>query len=144
LEIASTVRVIVLVLSVGATTTAISTTAAVSTATAISASAATATTITTAAAAVSAATATAWTVVLGASFVARDSASCDFLRIQFIDCSFRFVRIGHFHESKTARATSFPIRNDTNLGDLAKPTESLSNLVFRSAERQVTYINIRH
>jgi len=102
--------------------------------------AATAATITATAAATTAAvsTATATTartiIVLGAGFVAGNPTTGNLLLIQAIDCGFCFVRIWHFDESETTRTSGFPIRYDTYLRDLAKPTESLANLVFRSAE----------
>jgi DICT domain-containing protein len=132
------------VVSIRPATAAISTATAVATATAAAAAIATSATATTTAVSTTAAAATTWTVVLGAGFVARDSTSGDFLGIQTIDCGLRFIGIWHFDESEPSRTTGLPIRNDTNLRDLAKTTESLANLVFRSAERQVTYINIRH
>jgi DICT domain-containing protein len=131
-----------LVVSVRPATAAISSATTVAPATSAAAIATSATATTTAVSTTAAATT--WTVVLGASFVARDSTSGDFLGIQTIDCGLRFIGIWHFDESEPSRTTGLPIRNDTNLRDLAKTTESLANLVLRSAERQVTYINIRH
>jgi hypothetical protein len=129
----------ILVVAVGASTATISAAATVATAAAISATAA-ATTVSTTTAAATAGTA----VFFGPSFVAGNSAPGNFLLIQTIDRCLRLIRTWHLNESETTRTTCLAICNDTNLRDLAKTTESLTNLVFRSSERQVTHINIRH
>jgi len=120
-----------LVIAVRTSSATVSTTATVAaTAATITASTAAATAVATTTAASTART----IVVLGAGFVAGNSTTCNFLLIQAIDSRFGFIRIWHFDESETSGTTGFPIRYDAYLGDLAKPTESLTYLVFRGSE----------
>jgi hypothetical protein len=94
----------------------------------------TATTAATTAVATTTASTARTVVVLGAGFVAGNSTTGNFLLIQAIDSRFGFICVWHFDESESSRTTGFPIRYDTYLRDLAKPTESLTYLVFRGSE----------
>jgi hypothetical protein len=145
-------RLIGLVIAVRTTSTAASTTTAAST---IAASAATTTVAATAAATtVAAATATAAvsttaataarTIVLRSGFVAGNSAACNFLLVQTFDRRRSFIWTWHFDESKPARTAGFPVGNNANLCNLTKTAESLTYLFFRSSEREIPYIDIRH
>ena len=145
-------RLIGLVIAIRTTSTAAS---ATTTATTIAASAATttvaaATAATTVAAATAAATVSttaataARTIVLRTGFVAGNPAACDFLLIQTFDRRRSFVWTWHFDESKPARTAGFPVGNNANLCNLTKTAESLTYLFFRSSEREIPYIDIRH
>jgi hypothetical protein len=144
-------RLIGLVIAIRTTSTAASATTTTAT---IAASAATATVAATAAAttvaaataaAVSTAAATAArTIVLRTSFVAGNSAACNFLLVQTFDRRRSFIWTWHFDESKPARTAGFPVGNNANLCNLTKTAESLTYLFFRSSEREIPYIDIRH
>jgi hypothetical protein len=116
------------VIAVRASSAAVATTATVTATAAISAAAATTAVSTTSA------TTARTVVVLGSGFVAGDSTTCNLLLIQTINSRLRFIRVWHFDESEPSRTTGFPIRYDAYLSDLAKPTESLAHLIFRSSE----------
>jgi hypothetical protein len=145
-------RLIGLVIAIRTTSTAASTTTASAT---IAASAATTTVAATAAATtVAAATATAAvsttaataarTIVLRSGFVTGNSAACNFLLVQTFDRRRSFIWTWHFDESKPARTAGFPVGNNANLCNLTKTAESLTYLFFRSSEREIPYIDIRH
>jgi hypothetical protein len=143
LAVGSPISDLGLVISVWATlataTATVATTAAVATATAAVTTVAAATVTTTTAAATGA-----WGIFARARFVARNATSCDFLLIQTFNRCLCFFGIWHFYEREPTGTTCFPFGDDTNFSDLAKTAESLTDFVFRRAERQVPNKNIRH
>jgi len=77
-------------------------------------------------------------------FIAGDSSPGDLLLVEPFDSSPGFLGIGHFNEPKASGPTGFAIHDDADASHLAILTERLLDLVFRSAEGKIAYINIRH
>jgi hypothetical protein len=77
-------------------------------------------------------------------FVNLQGPAAEFLAIQGSHCLIRFCRIGHFNKSESARASGFPIGDNTHLFDCPVRLKRSAKLRLGCAVRQIAYIQILH
>ena len=75
---------------------------------------------------------------LGTRLIHVQCAPSHLIAIERGDCFFAFFRVGHFHETKTARAAGIAIGHDTHSVHLPVGLEKLAQLIFRGVEIEIT------
>jgi hypothetical protein len=56
------------------------------------------------------------------------------------DCSLRFFRRAHFHETEATGATRYPVIDHLNPRDIARLGKEIGQVVFRHAKGQIAHI----
>jgi len=64
--------------------------------------------------------------------------------IQLRNGRLRLLRIGHFDERKAARLTGVPVRDDSDLFDIAESGKSSEQVLLRGLEAEVADKNLAH
>ena len=94
---------------------------------------------TTATAVAAAATAAATGAILtGTCFVDIDGTATEIGAVEGLDGRIGLAGVGHLNEGKASRTTGFAVSDDRNVGHFAMSLKGIANVVFSSAEREVS------
>ena len=92
---------------------------------------------TTVAAAAAAATGTG-AILTGTCFVDVDGTTAEIDAVEGLDCCVGLAGVGHLNEGKASRTAGFAVSDDRNIGHFAMSLKGIANVVFSSAEREVS------